>query len=251
MNRRQKILNLIIPIIPVLCIILLWSIISKSIDNSYLLPSLKDTLSKFFTLFTYSEFYYAVLGTVIRSFVSFIISFILAFLFAYFSVKYKYFEKAIQPIVAIIRVLPTIAVVLILLVWTNSQIAPIVVTMLVVLPTTFTSVKNAFENVDSDQIEMCKAFKVSEKDILFKVKIPQITPYMLICIGSGLSLNLKLMVAAEVLSYTSKSLGNYLYIANLYDETVTMFALVLVTVILGLIIEITFNLISKKARRWQ
>ena len=59
------------------------------------------------------------------------------------------------------------------------------------------------------------------------------------------------MVAAEVLAYTTNSLGNLLQLSKLYDQTATMMALVLVTVILGLIIEGVFSLICKKMGKWQ
>ena len=251
MKNRDKILNAILPIISIVCIIILWSAVALSVDNQYLLPSFSQTLGEFFSLFSKAEFYRVLFGTLSRSLVAFLISFSLALVLALFAYKYKVASKILAPIISIIRVLPTIAVVLLLLVWTDEFVAPIIVTFLVVFPTLYLNVKNALDGVDYDQIEMCKVFGVSKKEILLKVQLPQIYPPILSAVGAGLSLNLKLMVAAEVLAYTSNSLGNLLQLSKLYDQTATMMALVLVAVVLGLVIEGIFSIICKKVGKWQ
>ena len=248
---QGKILNIILPIISVSLIFIVWAITAIAVDNAYLLPSVSQTLKEFFSLFTYSEFYLALGGTLLRSLIAFLISFSISCVLAFLSYNSDKAKRFISPIIAITRVLPTIAVVLLLLVWTNSFVAPVVVTMLVVLPTIYTNVLNSLEGIDKGQIEMCKLFGISEKEITLKVKLPQIAPPLYSTIGSGISLNLKLMVAAEVLSFTVNSIGYYLQTAKQYDQLVTMMALVLVTVILGLIIEGVFSLISKKVGKWQ
>lgn len=251
MKNKDRVLNLIVPIISILCILILWSAVAVVADNPYLLPTFGQTVTVFFSLFGKAEFYLALFGTVIRSLIAFIISFALALGLAILTGKYKRVQKAVAPIISIIRVLPTIAVVLLLLVWTNDFVAPIIVTFLVVFPTLYLNVKNALDSVDYEQIQMCNVFGVSKKDILLKVQLPQIYPPIFKAIGAGLSLNIKLMVAAEVLAFTTNSLGNLLHLSKLYDQMATMMALVLVTVILGLIIEGVFSLISKKMGKWQ
>ncbi len=250
-NKKSKILNLIIPLLSIICLIIVWSIASLAFDNERVLPSFFDTVKKFFSLFGYGEFYSAYFGTILRSLIAFLISFLLALFLVWLFQKHKMIKKFIAPIMAIIRVLPTIAVVLLLLLWTNNFIAPIIVTILVVLPTTFTSLSSAFDSVDKDAVKACEFFSVSKKDILINVQLPQIAPSLYSVIGAGLSLNLKLMVAAEVLAFTASSIGNYIYLSNLYDQTVTMMALVLSVVITGLVIELIFSYLSKKAGKWQ
>ena len=59
------------------------------------------------------------------------------------------------------------------------------------------------------------------------------------------------MVAAEVLSATVKSVGNLLNYASYNGEMAQMLAIVLITVILGVVIEAIFNALSKKAGEWK
>lgn len=250
-DKKVKILNLILPIASILAIIVVWIVAYYAVGNDSIMPSFSETLVTFFSLFAKGEFYLALGGTLLRTVISFIVSFVLAFGLALLSYKVWWVKKVLSPIVSIVRVLPTIAVVLLLLVWTNSFIAPIIVALLVVFPTTYTGVESVLSSIDEKQLEMCKVFGVDEKTVLKKVKIPQILPSTINIAGTALSLTLKLMVAAEVLSYTTDSIGNYLQLAKLYDNTVIMMALVLVTVVIGVVIEMVFSLISKKVGKWQ
>ncbi len=250
-NKNNKLLNLIPTTISILCLILVWTIASFAVNNEQVLPSFLKTVEKFFSLFTYGEFYTSYFGTLFRSLVAFLISFLLALFLVWIFQKHNTIKKFISPIIAIIRVLPTIAVVLLLVLWTDKFVAPIIVTILVVLPTTLVSLSNAFDSIDKEAVKMCEFFGVQKKEVFFKVQLPQIAPALYSSIGAGLSLNLKLMVAAEVLAFTTSSIGNFIYLSKLYDQTITMMALVLSVVISGLVIELIFSLLSKKVGKWQ
>jgi NitT/TauT family transport system permease protein len=248
-DKKQKIIYNLIPIFSIVVLIALWAILS-ALAGEGVISSPKQALIALIQVFSYGEFYFALGGTLLRTLIAFVISFSLALLLAFFSKKSVKFKKAISPIISVMRTLPTVAVVLVLLFWTNEQIAPVVVTSLIVLPTSYVNVFNSLESVDSEELEMCKAFGVSKKDMVAKLYIPKTAPSMLMAIGAGLCLNLKLMVAAEVLAFTAESIGYYLKICSEYDLP-KMLALVVVTVIIGLIIEGIFTLLSKKAGKWQ
>ncbi len=244
-------LNVILPVISIVAVVALWAIASLITGSEYILPSVSQTAMAFFGLWGSGKFYLALLMTFLRSIIAFVMSFVIAFVLAFFAKKSDKVERLLAPIISVIRALPTIAIVLLLLFWTNSFVAPVVVTMLVVLPTTYTGARNVLDGVDEGVIEMCKVFNVDKKQVFYKVQLAQITPPALKLIGSGLSLNLKLMVAAEVLSATVKSIGNMLNFASYNAEVANMLALVLVVVILGVAIEGLFNILSRKAGAWK
>ncbi len=243
--------SLIFPLAMLFALILLWIILAKVIDNEFILPNLETTMAEILALFSNAEFYRAFFSTLLRAFIAFLISFALALLFAYLSWRNEVAKKIIAPFISVVRALPTLAVALLLVFWANSKVAPVIVSMLVVLPTTFTNLKHAFDSVDNDAVKMAEFFSVSKKEIFFKVQLPQIAPALYSSIGAGLSLNLKLMVAAEVLSQTAYSLGFMLKSAQMYFEIAEMFAIVILIVIVALVIELVFSLFSKKAGKWQ
>lgn len=251
MNKKKLILNLTLPIISIGVIIGVWAIAAAMVGSELILPTIGDTLKKLIEVLSNPYFYSAFGETLFRSLISFVLSYLLAITLAILSVKYFVAQKLISPIIAIIRTLPTVAVVLLLLFWTSSKVAPIIVTMLVVFPTAYNQTISALKGIDKGQIEMLKVYKVKGREALFKVYLPQIAPTMLYNAGSGLSLNLKLMVAAEVLSQTANSMGYLLNTAKVYFETAEMIALVLFTVIVGILIEAVFTLISSRVAYWK
>lgn len=247
MKTKRAILNIALPLISVGVIILAWCIAAKAVDSEYILPTVGETLSAAFSLLKSGSFYQAFFNTFLRSVIAFLCSFILAFIFAFFSYKSINLKKAFAPFIIITRALPTIAVVLLLLVWTTSKIAPIIVTTLVVFPTLYNNIYAALSKIDKELLEMCKVFGVKKSVTLKRVVLPSIASEIILAIGSGLTLNLKLMVAAEVLSQTARSLGFLLNTSKAYFETPTMLALVLFTVVTGLVIELITGFIAKKA----
>ena len=250
-NKKIKILNLILPIISICAVLVFWSVAALIEDNVFILPTLSQTVESLLALFLDKGFYLAVLTTFIRSFLGFLISFIIAFVLAYFSVKKDWIKKLVQPLISIMRALPTIAIVLLLLLWTTSQIAPIVVTALVVLPTSFNNMYSAFSGVDKNVLEASEVDGATKLNVFYKIEFPLIAPDFYRAVGSGISLNFKLMVAAEVIAQTADSLGFLLNTSKAYFETPTMMALVIVSVLVGVLIESIFILISKKVDDWR
>lgn len=251
MKKLNKGLNLILPLLPIIALLLIWGLASKIIGNEYILPSIDKTFSALLTIFSNGEFYLALISTLTRSLIAFSISYLLATVLAYLTHKSVNAEKIVAPIISVTRALPTIAVVLLLLFWTNSLVAPVIVTMLVVFPTLYTSSKTAFDNVDKDILDISAVGGANKINTFRYIVFPIVLPDLLISIGSGISLNLKLMVAAEVLSATANSIGYMLSTAKVYFEIAEMISLVVVLVALGIIIEWIFNKISKKVGSWK
>lgn len=249
MNNYGKILKRLTPLFTVGVIIVFYTVSAVIVNNEYILPSFHGILSAFIGLFVKKAFYLAFLSTFLRSLIAFIISFVIAFVLSWLSFKYDTAKRIISVLISLTRALPTIAVVLLLLLWTNSDIAPVIVTMLVVLPTVYSSLYSGFNSVDDGVKNMLKTFGISKKDSIVKVYIPTVLPVCLKTVGDGLSLNIKLMVAAEVLSSTANSLGYMLSSAKSYFMVAEMFALVVVSLLTGVIIELVFDKISTRRHK--
>ena len=251
MKRANKWLGTVLFFIPVLCLLVVWAISSAIIDNEYILPSIGETFNALLSILQSGEFYYSLLSTLLRSLIAFLISFILATILAYIANQFKKVERIIMPFISIMRALPTIAVVLLLLFWTNSQVAPVIVTMLVVFPTLYTSSKTAFDGVDKQVLEIGAVAGADRKAIFKNIIFPISLPDILIEIGAGISLNIKLMVAAEVLSATANSIGYLLNTSKAYFEVASLMALVSICVVIGVVVEVVFNKISSKVGEWR
>ena len=251
MKKVNKIINLILPLITVVCLLLLWDFASIKAGSEYILPSVEKTFLALKEILFTRKFLIAFYNTFLRSLVAFIISFALACVMAFLSNRYQKALRVINTIISIIRSLPTISIVLILLFWTNVQVAPVIVTMRVVLPTTYTHVKSALDGVDKGALEAGRVDGANKFNLFLRVEFPQIAPSVYSAIGAGISLNFKLMVAAEVLSATVKSLGNTLNVYNYNAQIAEMLAVVITAVVFGIVVEFIFNKISQKTGEWR
>lgn len=251
MKKDNKILNLILPLITIACILLLWSVAAYSVGSKYILPTVPETVEALLLLLTEQKFYLAFSLTLLRSVIAFLLSFFIASVCAFLAHKNQKAERVVLTLMSILRALPTVSIVVLLLFWTNNQIAPVIVTMLVVMPTTYTHIKSALDSIDKTTIEAGMVDGADRLQSFIEIEFPQIAPAVMSAIGSGLSLNFKLMVAAEVLSATVKSLGNMLNIANYNSEIASLLAMVIVAVLFGIIVEFVFNKISNKMSDWK
>ena len=70
-------------------------------------------------------------------------------------------------------------------------------------------------------------------------------PIILDNLGSNLSFAIKLTISAEVLAKTYNSIGYMLNDAKIYfDTAANLFALTLITILVALLVEFIFNIIS-------
>ncbi|MDE5549024.1 MAG: ABC transporter permease subunit, partial [Clostridia bacterium] len=105
----------------------------------------------------------------------------------------------------------------------------------------------AIQGVDKDLIVMSKVYKVDNKNQIFKMYLPQTLPMALTGIKSSVGLNLKLVIAAEVLAQTADSIGVHMQLSKINLDTATLLAWTVMAIILGAIFELIVILIEKKA----
>ena len=245
MKKLNKIFNLILPIITICFLLIVWSIIAVVENNEYVVPTVEKTLREFIKLFGEKKFYIALSLTLRRSLMAFLLSFLISAVLAYLSSKRLWAERIILPIISITRTLPTLAIAWLFMFWAE-EFSPILITMLVVLPTSYTQIKSALDAVNKTSIEAGRVDGAGWFNTFIKIEMPQIAPDLFNVIGSGLALNFKLIVAAEVLTSTTKSLGNMINLATPF-VVARIFALSIVVILLGLVVEFLFNMLSKKS----
>lgn len=251
MKKLNLLLNLILPLLGVLALFLVWGVSATILDDPIVLPKISATVKSLFKKLGSANFYTAFGGTLLRVLIAFLGSFIVATVLSILTTTSSKIKKAIMPLIAIIRAFPTIAMVLWVVLWTNSSVAPMLVTAVVVLPTLYTSVSQALADIDGELLTMCKTYGVSKVDTLKKVILPPLLPKLAEIAGSGFSLNLKLMVAAEIIAQTGKSLGILMQIEKVNFETAGLLALVIVTVVTGLVIEYLVKFLARRFRKWK
>ena len=247
-NKLLKILNnLLYPVLSVIVIAVIWYVVALVVDLELIVPSPTKAIQEFFLLFTEKSFYSAFFSSIGRSLIAFSISALLASLLALVSMFFAPLKKFLSVPVAVTRSLPTMAVVLLLVIWTGAKTAPVVVTALVVFPSLYASFYDALSGVDKELVEVCKVCGGGKKALLLKVYLPLSAPACSLAVSANLSLSLKLTIAAEVLASTANSIGHAMQLSQIYFETARLMALTTATVIIAVVLEKVLYLILKKA----
>ena len=249
MERKRLVYNILAPILGCVVFIVVWFAISAAIGKSIILPTPLDTLRSFFRLLGDGRFYTAIGKTLGRTLLSFLIAFVLASIIAFLSTISVFVKKAFAPITVIVRVLPTISVILLVLIWFKSVTAPFVITFIVIFPMLYTTVLNAAENVSPELIEMCEAYHISPIRRILCLYLPEMTPAVLTGISITLSFSVKLTVAAEVLASTQGSMGRYMAQSSAYIDTPMLLAWTLAAILLGFLLEGLVLLVKKLLMR--
>ena len=218
-------------------IIAVWAIAAKAGDNEFILPSPLSALKKTGEILTDKTVYVAFGNTLLRTLEAWAISLVVA---AALAVAGKFFPpigRFLSPLVSVVRALPTMSVVLLLVIWTNARTAPVVVAILVVMPTFYAALRAAIDSVDPLLLETCRVYGVPKRRIFAQVYLPCVIRAAALPISSSLSLTLKLMVAAEVLASTARSLGGLMQMSRIYYETAELMALTVLTIVVALALE--------------
>ena len=220
-----------------LFILLIWGVAHVAVGNDLLVPSVRDCLKEIERLLTNGSFWRAFFHTFLRVLYAFGVSFVLSLILAFVSYLLPTFGRFLSPIVSMIRSLPTLAVLLILLVWAGAAKAPIIVAFLSLFPMLYAGMSAALFQVDNELLEMSRVYRVPLKRQILDLYLPSMSPYVLREAGAAFSFSLKLVVSAEVLANTYKSLGGMMQESRLYLEMPTLFALVVLTFLFGLALE--------------
>ncbi len=233
----------------VLLVLLVWVIAYASIKNDYVLPSVKDVFKSGFALFGQKSFYIAFFSTLWRVVRAFLISFLPAAGFAVLSYLFPPFSKIVTPIISGIRSFPTMALMLVLLVWSTPDKAPIILAFLALFPLLYTGMKAALDGVDDKLVQMGKVYRIPLSKKIAYMYLPVAAPYVLKESAGALSFAVKLVVSAEIMAYTYQSLGGLLQDANVYSKTAELFAVTLLVVLTGVLLEGLGTLLANAVKR--
>ncbi len=219
------------------------------VGNELLVPDFFGCVKSIGVLLSDEAFYKAFFMTLLRVLTAFLCSVAPAGIFAVISYLYPTFRGILSPIVSALRSLPTLAVLLIVLVWTGAGVAPIVIAFLSLFPMLYAGFLAALFSVDSDLVEMSRVYNVPTKRRIFSLYLPNSAPYALRESGAALTFSLKLVVSAEVLANTYQSVGGLMQEARLYLEMPTLFALVALTFFVGIILETLVSCLANFVER--
>lgn len=230
---------------------IIWEGVALYIDNSLLFPRVSEIFLSLKNLVASGDFTLILWNTLSRFFISIVFSLILAIIFSVASYRYEVIGFLLFPFIIFLRAVPTIAIIIVVLIWSSVERVPIVVGMLILFPILYESILGGIKNVDKNLLKMSKVFKVSTKRVVRDIYIPSIYYSISSNIPSYIGLTFKVIIAGEVLSQESLSIGGEIFINKIYLESSNIFAWIIVVIVLNYLLEKGLKTINSRVCRWE
>ena len=243
--------NALFSAVALIALWLVWVIAYYIVRNDYVLPSFWETLRETGRLLGEASFWRAFGNTFLRTLWAFLVSLALGVGLAIPAHLVGGVRAFFAPIISALRTVPTMAVVLMLLLWTTPAVAPVIVSALVLFPAAYAAALAALDEVGEEYGELTRAFLVSAGRKIVKMYLPLAAPPLLKQAGSIFSLGLKVVISGEVMASTYRSLGGMMQEAQTFLAMPRLMALTLITVLLGFALEGLCRLVYRLIVRWR
>lgn len=214
-----------------------WEAVSLLVGKELLLPSPFSTLSRLAVLLTKGETWLFSGLTLLRIMTGYAIGVLLGVLLAVLTARSQFAEALLSPLRAIVKASPVTSFILLALLWLSSNMVPLVISILLVVPMVWTATAEAILQTDPRLVEMGKVFGLSRWQVIQKIFVPSVLPQFLAACTTSLGFAWKSGVAAEIIALPKQSIGYMLYQSKLRIETTDLFAWTLMIVALSMLLE--------------
>ena len=231
--RREKLNTLIAALVW----LALWQVLSMALGNELLLPSPVSTLVTLGGLATTGVFYLNILWTVLRCLIAMAVSFIAGAAFAELSHRHYWIRKILTLPVGFFKAVPVMAIIIYVILVASADWVAIIVCFLMCFPIVYTNVLAGLDSTPAEYLELAKLYKLSPAQTTRHIYVPEVLPHVKSAISLIAGLSWKAVVAAEILSVPTYSLGYQMMNAKYYLETPALFAYILVIVLLSMAFE--------------
>lgn len=226
--------------------LLLWELASLRIGSQQIMPGPWETLRAAVGLLVEPGFLIIVGSTLLRGIAGFVIASALGIVLGVLGGINKGFEAFMTPWVVVMRSTPVVAFVLLALIW-FSQSTAVFIGIITMFPMVFTNIVEGMRNVDGDLVEMARFYKVRRSDIIMKVYLPSILPYMISGLSSASGIGWRAIIIGEVLSQPRYGIGGSMQLAQMQMNVDVLIAWTFIAVIIGFAFEKIIRFVEKKA----
>jgi len=222
-------------------IVLGWALTARVVDATIVLPGPLATVAALWRELTGPAFYRHLLATLVRAIAGFGLAFLGGVAWGLVAGSRSPVGAVLAPSLILIRATPVIAVILLALIWFRSAIAPVFVTILMVLPVVVGNVSAGTRAASGELREMARAFGVPARRQVRDLVIPALRSYLVAAARSGLGMAFKVTVAAEVLVQPPWALGGAMQEARFYLDTPRILGLTIAVIGLSALAELALR----------
>jgi ABC-type nitrate/sulfonate/bicarbonate transport system permease component len=249
MNRVVK--RVLLGVLGVAGFLIAWQLLPiTGIVNPEFLPSAIDTLARVGAEATDLEFWRNVGRTLTAWGIGLAIATVLAVFLGTLIGLIPVLRRGTHTTVEFLRPIPSVALIpLAILAYGINLQAALVIIIFASFWQVFVQVLYGVADVDSVARDTAKSFGLSGAERLRSLTLPTALPYLMTGLRLAASVALILAVTAEM-TIGNPGLGQQLMLSYNNGDKVGMYAIVIVTGLLGLVVNVIFGIIERKALFW-
>ncbi len=224
---------------------LAWAVVARAIGAPFILPGPAAVLRDATALFSDPRFYGQLAATGSRGLLAFALSVALSLALGGLSGISDGAAAALKPWLSVVKSTPVVSIILIALLWFGSSAVPVFAAILMTLPVMTEALSKGMRQSDPKLLEMARIYRFRKRDALFRIRLGTALPYFLAGAGTALGLTWKVVVAGEILALPRHGLGSSIQTARIQLETVRVFSLTAMAVVLSMASEYLFSRLSR------
>ena len=222
-----------------------WEVAARLVGAVIVLPGPAAAMMALWAQIITPAFYSHLLATLLRALAGFAIAFVVGLAWGLVAGSGGTLRTVLRPLLVLIRATPVIAVILLALIWFRANVAPVVVTLLMVVPVIVENVAAGVRAASGELLEMASLFGVPRSRRLRQLTLPALRPYLFAGAHSGLGMAFKVTVAAEVLVQPGQALGGAMQEARFYLDTPRILALTVAVIALSALAEAVLQIVER------
>lgn len=220
--------------------------------NSELLPSLIDILKSLYEHCINKDLIFHLLITLKRVFISFILAMVIGVFFGILMGTFHKNDSLLNIFLIIGLNIPAIVTIMICYIWFGlSDFAAILAVVINKVPIIIVNIKEGVRAIDKKYMDLVKIYKIEKKDVITKIYIPQIYPYIMATTRLTISLVWKIVLVVELLG-RSDGIGFKIAIFFQDFDITSIFAYSFAFIFVVILVEkLLLNPLDKKATKWR
>lgn len=236
--------NTLLYVIGILLVALILQILSFAKGNEVFFPNIIDILKSFFVTLGEGKTYLYISTTLLELLIALILSFILGMALGILGGISNNAYKILKPLMSILRTLPIIVLIVILMLLTRLNFAPVLASVLVLTPIVYEGTCQGIKNIDKTMIDAYKLETNINFEVIRKVYIPLISSYSKASFISCLGMGIKILITCEYICGMNNTIGRAIILASQNLEYEKLYAYSFILVILIMLIEFLPKLIE-------
>ena len=214
-----------------------WALCSHLINQELLLPTPWVTLVTLVKMMGQSTFWVAVGVSFLRVLGGFVAAVVVGVLLAVLTTRFAILHTVLSPLLYVVRAAPVASFIILAFVWLRAGVLPAFIAFLMVVPLVWENVRRGILEIDVKLLEMAQVFRLNRRNRVRLIWVPSVKPYFEAAVITGFGFAWKSGIAAEIICWPDRSIGQNMHAAKAYLETPEVIAWTLVVVVLSVVLE--------------